>query len=306
MPVLAVIIGFNNDSQFVNTLTILRSIRLLRLVRVLQRLPQFREAWILLRGLLNSSRVLVFTVMVIFFVTYLFAIIGMVTIAKELVARRDAAEEAGDLERSSELAKLVDVCGGLDRFMFLLVQLLTLDSWTVMVRQFLEELSWAWIYFYAYIAVAVFVLMNLVTAIIVDNALSSFKMGEEEALNQRDMDKASELKRLEHLFDLMDSDKNGFLNWDEFKAAFHDDETKKKWRLLDFEPEDCCELFGMLENGNGEIATSEFFAGLVKMKGPAQSKDIFRIQKELEELHAHLVNVEHDVEDMHSPSSLMF
>ena len=53
----------------------------------------------------------------------------------------------------------------------------------------------------------------------------------------------------------------GTLDWDEFEAAFADDEMSRKWKLLDFHAEECKELFELLDDGDGGIETSEFFNG---------------------------------------------
>eukprot|EP00913_Durusdinium_trenchii_P030204 g28300.t1 len=98
------------------------------------------------------------------------------------------------------------------------------------------------IYFYMYIAVAVFVLMNLVTAIIVENAMSTSKMDENEKLKQMEDIKKKELKELEHLFYLMDADGMARLTGKrfltKFENAFLDEEMSRKWRLLDFGPDE--------------------------------------------------------------------
>merc|ERR1719271_1136035 len=104
--------------------------------------------------------------------------------------------------------------GGLDELMYTLIQLLTLDSRNFFVRPMVEEISWCWAYFYAYIAVAVFVLMNLVTAIIVENAVMTANKDEHHTLSQRAKQRLEELKQLEQLFHLMDSDGSGTLSWE--------------------------------------------------------------------------------------------
>jgi len=258
-------------------------------VRVVQRIPQFREAWLLLRGLMDSIRVLFWTVMVIMFVTYIFAIMGMVMISKELVERRDIAAEAGDESNLKELDELLEFVGGLDLMMSLLVQLLTLDSWNFLVRRIVKQMSWAWMYFYSYIAVAVFVLMNLVTAIIVENAVATSRNDEDHALKAREKKQRAELSQLQSLFEIMDVDGSGTISWAEFKGAFEDPDIAKKWKLLDFEADECRELFGLLDDGDGEIETTEFFEGLSKMKGQAQSKDIFRLMKDMKVLMAEVM-----------------
>merc|ERR550525_353185 len=61
--------------------------------------------------------------------------------------------------------------------------------------------------------------------------------------------------------------------------------------LLDFHPRDCKELFSMLDDGDGEIETDEFFEGLGKMKGVAQSKDLYRLLKSISKLQTTLVRL---------------
>lgn len=93
LPLCALIFGFDSQAGPFKTLTVFRTVRLARLVRVFQRVPMFREAWMLIRGLSDSSRTLFWTCIVIFLVTYVFAIVGLATLCVELQApfRRDAS-----------------------------------------------------------------------------------------------------------------------------------------------------------------------------------------------------------------------
>lgn len=115
-----------------------------------------------------------------------------------------------------------------------------------------------------------------------DNALTTSKTDETERVRKMEKEQAQQLAHLELLFELMDSDGSGTLSWSEWEAAFENDEMKKKWKLLEFGPDECNEIFRLLDNGEGEIHTADFFEGLKKMKGLAQSKDMFRVQRDLD------------------------
>lgn len=280
IPLFALITQTEMNADFLSTLSVFRALRLLRIVRVIQRMPMFREVWLLLKGLTSSLRTLVWTVIVIFVLTYLFAILGCQTISREMLAQIPGKEE-------DELAKLLgvyDYVKGIGPLMQLLIQFLTLDSWNSKMDQIIPYANGCIIYFYMYIAVAVFVLMNLVTAIIVENAMSTSKMDENEKLKQMEDIKKKELKELEHLFYLMDADGDGTLDWEEFENAFLDEEMSRKWRLLDFGPDECKELFDLLDDGDGGIHTSEFFHGLARMKGGAQSRDLMRVGQQVDRI----------------------
>ena len=58
--------------RFGVTVGVIKCESLLRLVRVCQKVPQFHEAWLLLRGLTDSMRVLFWTCIIIMFITYVF------------------------------------------------------------------------------------------------------------------------------------------------------------------------------------------------------------------------------------------
>jgi len=279
IPFVAYLARFDSTSATFQTLTVLRAVRLARLVRVLRTLPVFREAWMLIRGLTDSSRTLLWTIVVIFFVTYTFGIFGLASIVPELKSNLDFQRQSGSREDIERLESLMAIFGGLDRIMFTLVQVLCADSFHGFMRDTLVYVPWSWIYFYAYVAVACLVLMNLVTAIIVENAMEISRNDHEQLIQEREAKQRKEVKQLRNLFKLMDLDGSGTLCWEEFKSSFDDADMSKRWMLLDFKQEDCRELFRLLDDGDGEIDTNEFFEGLQKMRGPALSKDVFKLHK---------------------------
>merc|ERR1712187_255576 len=71
-------------------------------------------------------------------------------------------------EEKDALEYLLVHLQGLDRLMYSLIQVLTMDSFHAFTYPLLQFVGWSWIFWYAYVAGAVFVLMNLVTAIIVE------------------------------------------------------------------------------------------------------------------------------------------
>jgi len=121
--------------------------------------------------------------------------------------------------------------------------------------------------------------MNLVTAILVDNAVICSQQDLDFALQQKADNKKKVLEELQGLFELVDTNGNGAINWEEFKASFDNPAIKKKWALLDFDADECKDLFDTLDDGDGEISVAEFFDGLLHMRGQAMARDILRLQK---------------------------
>merc|ERR1712176_1012483 len=120
---------------------------------------------------------------------------------------------------------------------------------------------------------------------IVENAVETAQKDTNNAIKQKESEMKQEMRDLEKLFHLMDTDGSGTLTWDEFKESFEIEAVSTKWKLLDFRPQECAELFGLLDDGDGEIETKEFFAGLQRMRGMALAKDVFRLQKSINKIH---------------------
>mmetsp|Transcript_83844 Transcript_83844/g.218283 ORF Transcript_83844/g.218283 Transcript_83844/m.218283 type:complete len:672 (-) Transcript_83844:235-2250(-) len=304
IPLVAFLLDSRNESGFLRTLTVFRAVRLVRLVRVFRKIPVFHEAWMLLSGLRDSARTLFWTIVVIFFVTYGFAIFGIKLIVEPLQIMRATTT---DPEVARHMDSFIIILDGLDKLMFTLVQVLCEDSFHAFMRDIMHFVPWSWMYFYSYVAIACLVLMNLVTAIIVEHAMETSKSDQEQQLREKVAKQAKEMKELSHLFNLMDTDGSGTLNWEEFKESFQDPEMKKMWRLLDFQPDDCKEVFRLLDDGDGEIETGEFFEGLSRMKGLAQAKHVYALQRSLDKMKQRMEElIEHngfDFSRQRSPAS---
>lgn len=272
------LLGIPTANSSLQTLTVLRALRLARLVRVVQKFEAFHEVWLLLRGLMESGRVLFWTVVVIFFITYMFAVFGVVLLGVPIKDALDDATTSGE-GSNSELEELVEVTGGVLPLMYTLIQVLTLDSWTTISRPMMKYVAWSWGFFYLYIAIAVIVMMNLVTAVIVENALKNSQKDAHALVNEKEKQKQVELARFLQVFADLDLNGDGELSWPEFESAFEDKELSAQLRLLGIEPDNCREIFNMLDTGDGVLSIQEFSEGIACMEGTAQAKDLLRTNK---------------------------
>merc|ERR1719440_1856255 len=103
------------------------------------------------------------------------------------MASSSAAGE--DDEALKTLKELVEITNGVFPMMYTLIQVLTLDSWTSVARPIQKYAWWSWVFFYLYIAVAVIVMMNLVTAVIVENALKNSQKDANAMLKEKEKHK---------------------------------------------------------------------------------------------------------------------
>jgi len=295
MPLLNISAG----GSAARSLTIFRAFRLMRLARVVRTLPQFKEMWLLLRGLLDSGRTLLWTAVVFLFVDFVFGVVFMMVIADSphYSGQQDkyldcvaAGGPACETSAEKAAAKMVQkYFPSLEMTMFTLFQVMTGDSWAEAIARPTDVNQPGTFYlFVCYVLVASFVLLNLVTAVIVDNALAVSKEDEENQLKEkRDRDKAN-FAKLNGLFQQLDADGSGELSMEELDDSFQDPEIKDKFALLDLSEEQAKELFNLLDvGGDGALSTDEFINGMTKVKQEPKSWDLLKCTTTLERLHMH-------------------
>jgi Ca2+-binding EF-hand superfamily protein len=239
--------------------------------------------WLLLRGLIESFRTLLWTLLIIIVVLYVFAIASVELIGKH----EDFVNSAHTQERFGTLYKS----------MFTLFQVMTLDTWAdSVVRPLMEKQPYLCLYFIFFITVSVFVLMNLITAVIVENAFSIAKDDEEMKAKQVEKRNQDEIKGLAIMFKDLDEDQSGELNKREFLNALTKPKFLNKLKMLDMKEEDCYEVWDLLDDGDGLLTVEEFTGGLRRMKAGARSKDILDMLKRLRNSLAQAERLQHDVD----------
>merc|ERR1740129_1713455 len=197
IPLVSLIFGLEAEGSTLRPLTVLRAVRIFRLARVVRTSRIFQEAWLLDRGLGDSATTLFWTFLVIFFVTYIFAIFGSAIIVAPLNEKLDTAKQiinptVEDKATIVELENLRTLYGGIDLIMYKLIQALLVDSIHAEMDRIMVYVWYAWMFFYAYFGFAVLVLMNLVTAILVDNAVACSRQDMDFALQQKGMERQKE------------------------------------------------------------------------------------------------------------------
>ena len=148
----------------------LRILRMVRIARTLRFIPAFKEMWFLIRGMIESWKTLVWTMLIVFSMLYIFG-----TVAVVLIGRRPEFIHDDTVQ---------DLFGDVHSSIFTLFQIMTFDSWTRIARPIMRKEPWTLVFFLIFVAIGVFVLMNLITAVIVENAFSIAKEDEEEMAKQ--------------------------------------------------------------------------------------------------------------------------
>jgi hypothetical protein len=176
--------------------------------------------------------------------------------------------------------------------MLTLFQVMTLDSWTGIMRPLMAKQPFVVFFFIVFISIAEFVLMNLITAVIVEHAFADAKAEESEKAKQMETDMETELKDLKNLFDRIDEDHSGKLSRGEMERAMMNKKVRQKLGKLDIKAKDLNDLWEILDDGDGELDSEEFVQGIRRLQGEARSKDILRLYREVRVLERYTDQIE--------------
>jgi Ca2+-binding EF-hand superfamily protein len=257
MTIAANALGGNTSDirDFVQNMTLLRILRLCRMVRAVRMLGKWKTLWKLVKGILNGLETMVSTLVMIIFALFVFACFGV-----ELVSRSTVLKEH---HLTAEIVK--DRFNTLMNIFLTLLQFVLVDGVSdiyfpmIMVK---PELS---VYFGALVTFLSLMLANLVTAVLVEDAINNAQMDTkmEEIERKRNFMKFE--PKFRKVFQVLDQDKDGMVLMAEFlNYKFSDiDELDQLAQYL--RPEVITELYDVLDDDDsGSITEDEFVNGMMQ------------------------------------------
>jgi len=237
------------------SLLVVRSLRLVRLIGALRLLKQFRTVWRLVNGLLTSANAMVSTLVLVVLTLYIAACLGIEIITKDTDLNQQHTE-TGDI--------VGKYFGTLPSTLLTLASFVTLDSVAPIYFPLILHKPLLGLYFFFIILFVSIALMNLVTAVLVEGALENASADKElEKLDLQEKLK-SQMPRLLQIFKDIDKDGSGTLTMEEMAMVPVDvipAELRAKSRVSSMQ-----EVFEMLDvDGGGELTREEFVDGLLNL-----------------------------------------
>lgn len=281
------------------TLRAWRLMRLFRLVRALKWLVQYREMAILVNGVLSSVGTMFYTLIMLGVMLFIFACTG-----QQLVG-----EIASDADIDAALAELVsEHFGTVMRSMLTLLQFVCMDGLADIYKPVIMYKPWLAAYFVSAMIFIGIVLMNLITAVMVNSAIDKAEHNK-ALLHQEAKRKAAKLSRqLQTLFVKLDRDGSSGISRDEFIELAVEHDVLQDY-LPDMTPLEVYEAIDV--DGNGIVDKDEFCQGIKYLVNSNISPEMRRMATQLDATHSHLKNLiashEHLAKHLHllewSPSS---
>lgn len=264
----------------------LRSIRILRVVRVFRSLEQFREFYLLVRGLLQSVGMMLYTFLLMILILFLFAAVGTEVITLNHLARGPDADE-------QFRAHVEKYFSSMPVTLMTLMQFVTLDDMSALYRPLIEKDVTLVLYFTALILVVSIALLNLITAVVVTAAFEQNMVEKEEKKTEEDLRWKAMISQWRAMFFRLDEDKSGNLSKAELIKVSEQD---RRWLCQAMEIHDPVEIFNALDvDSTGYVTIEEFCDGIYKMiekKAPLETK---RMEKQIDSMHHVLKEAQEDI-----------
>mmetsp|Transcript_128956 Transcript_128956/g.248458 ORF Transcript_128956/g.248458 Transcript_128956/m.248458 type:complete len:726 (-) Transcript_128956:26-2203(-) len=259
--ILPYIVGKEFLPAFFRAVRILRLLRLLRLVRLV---PFFKELWLIICGYVEALKTLGWVLLLLAIIIYSGAIYMTILVGQQC---SEKYEFWSDCE---------DIWGSVPGSMYSLFQVLTLESWSMLIaRPVLKKKPHLAAFFLGFLMLTTFGLLNIIVGVIVENTLKASNNELRRTMAERDAKMRMELMGLKQLFEEADEDRNGNVDVYEFKSIFEKPEVKERLNRLDIPCDNPEALFEMLdEDGGGSITIFEFIEGASRLKSPPKPTEM--------------------------------
>uniref|UniRef100_A0A0G4GW07 EF-hand domain-containing protein n=1 Tax=Chromera velia CCMP2878 TaxID=1169474 RepID=A0A0G4GW07_9ALVE len=194
--------------------------------------------------------------------------------------------------------------GSVPKSMLTLFQIMTLESWTNGIVRPAEKASPGKVMlFIVYVFLSTFGLLNVLTAIFVENTIAQSKEDDEEKQRLAIKEKQVTVKLLTDLIQEADVDGSGTLTREELEDMMDKPEFFSKLLKLDLEQDEAIALHEILDvDGTGEVPADDWIKACMDARGMAKALDVMRAQSEQtkvsKELERQLFRTEKRVEEL--------
>eukprot|EP00915_Cephaloidophora_sp_WS-2016_P010941 GHVH01016083.1.p1 GENE.GHVH01016083.1~~GHVH01016083.1.p1 ORF type:complete len:853 (+),score=94.34 GHVH01016083.1:2072-4630(+) len=186
----------SNKAEAWLSLSVIRLLRVLRIVDWVRFKPIFHELFILVRGLASSMRVLVWGVLLGLLILYVFAVVLATVVGNGSIFQHQLYDGWFlDLYGVDISVYARELFGTIPTCMLSLFRIMTLDNWSEMVDPITSTSTFLTYFFILFIIFTVFAFLNLVTAVIVESS-TQLQKEEDNRLERLFMRKMKELERM--------------------------------------------------------------------------------------------------------------
>lgn len=224
---------------------------------------------------------------ILFAVLYTIAIFATVVIGRDGILMEDplAWEYFGTVPKS----------------LFTLFQVATLDSWSGLLRPLLKKnpdaaITTCLVFFFC-IMIVTMVVLNLVMAVIVQNALQRSEQDQEAKAKIKREELDADISELRDIFFEIDENGNGQLDKEEYMTALqYSERVQQKFDILELPESDRIEIWDLLDRGDGAAVSVDAFADCLRaLQGGCKAKDSFTTVRHVAQINKRIKEISKDL-----------
>eukprot|EP00927_Polykrikos_kofoidii_P039240 TRINITY_DN3366_c0_g1_i5.p1 TRINITY_DN3366_c0_g1~~TRINITY_DN3366_c0_g1_i5.p1 ORF type:complete len:633 (+),score=110.63 TRINITY_DN3366_c0_g1_i5:236-1900(+) len=284
----------NSGPNELAPLMVLRTLRLLRLGKMVRFFVRFREFQMLVRGILSSAGIVLYTLIILLVILYVFSSIGIELITKHKLNMGPDPDEAFQDHVDKYFSSLPST-------MFTLVQFASLDGTHDVSRLLVEKDPRLAVYFLTVVLLVGIIFMNLIAAVIVTRSIEQSLMDRDDMQNQVEHRCEVLVGNLKEMLLHNDNGESGLVSRAEIRKISGKMEKDDQQLLCDsLRVRSLMEIFEILDVDNScKIPITELCDGIwkdIKSKEPLEVK---RMQKQVDAMHFRLkedVALERDIQ----------
>lgn len=252
------------DGRHINLIAMLRVARCARLLRLLRFL---KELWLLVIGLLDAMRSLVWAWTLIGLIIYVFAIL--------------MTRSVGHPHRAAS-PFIDELFGTVPKSMFTLFTVMTLEDWPAVSRDTVKYEEWVEQAIVVFLLVTTFSIMNVIVAVVVESTLDKAGSQQADKLRAYEAELSQVSLTINEVFNASDSNRDGKVSRQEFHDALRRPDVRDFLKLAGFDGRQANSLFDILDfDDSGWLSSQEFTDGLLRARGGARARDLLTIQCQL-------------------------
>eukprot|EP00929_Paragymnodinium_shiwhaense_P019195 TRINITY_DN13175_c0_g1_i4.p1 TRINITY_DN13175_c0_g1~~TRINITY_DN13175_c0_g1_i4.p1 ORF type:complete len:482 (-),score=102.79 TRINITY_DN13175_c0_g1_i4:340-1785(-) len=262
------------SAEELEKLWLLKTFRLLRLLRLVRLLVAFRELYVLLSGLSNCFKTLVWASLLVFLMTNIWSIISV----EYLHALILELKAEGKYDHCSWCATAFQDVFRANVTWF---QIISGDGWSALARPLIEVYPGVAILFISKIFIVMWGLLNLIIAAIVDASIRARENDVASLALVREACYESSMNHFSRIVAAMDQDQSGDISVQEFvQATATNEELRHHLQVMGMSDH---ELHGLMDamdkDGNGVLGTHELIESLTAIKNVVPGTSLFCIDR---------------------------
>jgi len=278
-------------------LRIVRLLRAIRMTRAIRVIRFIRELRIMVNSVTGALKSLAWATVLMIIILLVFAVFftdGAITYCLnhhglQHPSNLELSEHFGSLPRSA-LTLYMSMSGGKD--------------WAdIMVL--LNPLPWEYpCFFVLFVTFAILALLNVVTAVFVETAMSRSQNDREFVVQQEIEQKQEFVLLMQQVFEELDTNQSGALTLNEFEKHIDDEKIMAYLSTLQLDIGQIRTLFTLLDvDHTGGVDLDEFVSGCLRLRGTARSLDMAVIKYQTEWIIRKLDSVDKQLKENMNPDT---